>query len=315
MKYLFTLSSIIVFAMVFNNVIAQTGGMNIGSLQVSNSIQVGTASESVVLHSDLVSLPPLTNSEILWMPDPVKGTLVYAAEEKVLLVFDGIIWKRMDRVSVDYFFAPCDGIVYTDIDGNSFVGIEIGGQCWMSENLKVTHYPNGDPIPNVTENDAWSSLSTSSDAYCYYNNDESLGYGALYNYAAAQGACPDGWTLPTDEQWKILEGNVDTQYSVGDEEWDKNGWRGFDAGKHLKLMTGWNSFSNSDNSSGFSAISGGFRHSSDGHFMDVGLLSYWWTATAWSASARIRILRYNYADVYRVTYANGAGYSVRCIRE
>ncbi len=57
----------------------------------------------------------------------------------------------------------------TDIDGNIYQTVKIGNQWWMAENLKVTHYRNGDAIPNVTDNTAWEGLTTG--AYCNYNND------------------------------------------------------------------------------------------------------------------------------------------------
>ena len=74
---------------------------------------------------------------------------------------------------------PCESV--TDIDGNVYQTIQIGNQCWMAENLKVTHYRNGDAIPHVTDNSTWAGLSTG--AYCYYNNDTNHAdtYGALYN--------------------------------------------------------------------------------------------------------------------------------------
>lgn len=106
----------------------------------------------------------------------------------------------------------------TDIDGNVYNTVLIGDQCWMKENLKVTHYPNSDEIPYITDNNAWAALgdNNTDDAYCYYNNNSSSEYGALYTYSAAiadnwqrdnadgQGICPDGWHLPTDAEWTVL---------------------------------------------------------------------------------------------------------------
>lgn len=69
-----------------------------------------------------------------------------------------------------------------DQDGNTYKTVKIGDQWWMAENLKVTHYRNGDPIPNVTSNSEWSEMS--SGAYCVYDNEESNAdhYGYLYNW-------------------------------------------------------------------------------------------------------------------------------------
>jgi len=54
-----------------------------------------------------------------------------------------------------------------------------------------------------------------------------------------RGICPPGWHLPTDEEWKVLEGAVDSQYGIGDPEWDNYYYRGFDAGTNLKSISGW----------------------------------------------------------------------------
>ena len=226
---------------------------------------------------------------------------------------------------------PCPGMpTITDIDGNTYNTVLIGNQCWMKENLKVTHYPNGDAIPYITSVNAWVALNNNNtdDAYCYYNNNVNSEYGALYTYAAAigdnwerdiadgQGICPDGWHLPTDEEWKILEGTVDTQYPVGDSEWDDTGYRGYDVGTHLKLNDGWYNNGNGDNSSGFTALPGGGR-GLDGSFYYSGQYGYWWSATEYSSyNAWSRYLDYSYANVYRGNYHNKSiGLSIRCTRD
>ena len=70
----------------------------------------------------------------------------------------------------------------TDIDGNVYQTVSIGAQVWMAENLKVTHYRNGEAIPNVTVSAAWVGLT--SGAYCEYDNDANnvAAYGRLYNW-------------------------------------------------------------------------------------------------------------------------------------
>ncbi len=94
-----------------------------------------------------------------------------------------------------------------DIDGNVYKTVTIGTQIWTAENLKTTHYRNGDPIPNVTDNTAWANLTTG--AYCWYNND--IGnkpiYGALYNWFTVvdnRNIAPEGWHVPTDAEWTTL---------------------------------------------------------------------------------------------------------------
>jgi uncharacterized protein (TIGR02145 family) len=95
----------------------------------------------------------------------------------------------------------------TDYDGNVYNTVTIGTQTWMTEDLRVTHYRNGDLIPNVAETAAWNNLTTG--AYCNYDNDKrnSATYGRLYNwYAVISGAnlAPSGWHVPTDAEWTTL---------------------------------------------------------------------------------------------------------------
>lgn len=225
---------------------------------------------------------------------------------------------------------PCPGMpTVTDIDGNIYNTVLIGDQCWMKENLKVTHYPNGNTIPYITDNDEWGALDdyNTNDAYCYYENNINSEYGALYTYAAAiadnwqrdnangQGICPDGWHLPSGGEWQVLEGNVDTEYPVGDPEWNLDEWRGYDAGIHLKSTSGWSENGNGDNNSGFTALPGGLRHSYDGEFYYAGGNGYWWSDTEGNGTySWFRKMQYSNDDVYqRYDSYNSYGYSVRCI--
>jgi uncharacterized protein (TIGR02145 family) len=123
--------------------------------------------------------------------------------------------------------------VVTDIDGNVYQTVTIGAQVWMAENLKVTHYRNGDPIPNVTDTAAWEGLSTG--AYCEYDNDINnvATYGRLYNWYAvddSRGLAPEGWHVPSDDEWKQLE----MYLGMSQSEADDYGWRGTDEGGEVK---------------------------------------------------------------------------------
>jgi uncharacterized protein (TIGR02145 family) len=143
-------------------------------------------------------------------------------------------------------------ITVTDIDGNLYNTVVIGTQVWMKENLKVTHYRNGDSIPNVTSDSEWKNLTTG--AYCNYLNSVNIAntYGRLYNWYAvndSRNIAPTGWHIPSESEWMHLI-NYLGGYKV--------------AGNKLKEAgsTHWHCNTNNaeaTNESGFTALPGGFR--------------------------------------------------------
>ena len=195
----------------------------------------------------------------------------------------------------------------TDIDGNVYKTITIGTQTWMAENLKTMKYRNGDPISNVTDATAWKSLSMG--AYCWYNNDvaNKATYGGLYNwYAVAdiRNIAPLGWHVATDVEWTTL-----SDFLGGETV----------AGGKLKESgtTHWTSpNTGATNSSGFTALSGGYRHYLDGSFIGVGNNGYWWSSTANGATvAWHRGLNDADASVHRYDNGKQIGFSVRCVKD
>jgi uncharacterized protein (TIGR02145 family) len=146
--------------------------------------------------------------------------------------------KAIITVSLAIFFGintlvAQDSTTVIDIDGNVYKTVIIGDQEWMVENLRVTHYQNGEPIPNVKDSTEWINLS--SGAYAAYNNDDSLAaiYGYLYNwYAVADtnNIAPQGWHVPNHSDWLILEMNLGISFAdaIG------SGYRGTDEGGKLK---------------------------------------------------------------------------------
>jgi uncharacterized protein (TIGR02145 family) len=157
-----------------------------------------------------------------------------------------------------------------DYDGNTYRTVHIGEQTWMAENLKVTHYADGTAITLVESN--WHS---DVEAYCWYANSTTNRdtYGGLYNWAAAmkgaassdtnpsgvQGVCPDGWHLPSDEEWKQLEMHLGMSLEEANASAPGHYWRGTDEGGKLKENgTSYWSDPNTGatNSSGFTALPG-----------------------------------------------------------
>ena len=149
-----------------------------------------------------------------------------------------------------------------------------------------------------------------------YQWDEAMGYSTT---AGVQGICPVGWHLPTDDEWKLLEGTIDSQYGVGHSEWDGIGWRGYDAGGKLKESgtSHWNSSNTgATNSSGFTALPGGGRDTSSGSFHGVGVSGTFWSSSVYSSTyAWYRTLGSSNQLVARDNYDRAGGFSARCVRD
>ncbi|HNW91041.1 MAG TPA: FISUMP domain-containing protein [Bacteroidales bacterium] len=204
----------------------------------------------------------------------------------------------------------------TDVDGNVYNTVIIGGQKWMKENLKVTRYRNGVSIPNLTSPASWTNNTIG--ARCYYNNDSSANasvYGALYNWYAANDSneiCPSGWHVPTNTEWNIMEKYIDPTVDT-----TAFGLTGTDFGGKLKEtgITHWTTpNTGATNSSGFSALPGGYRYIY-ASYTDIGNYGYWWSATSYdSTGAWDRLLSYDNSQVYRYYHDTRlSGFSIRCI--
>ena len=227
-------------------------------------------------------------------------------------------WSETERFDVIDLYGT-----FTDPrDGYTYKTIQIGDQVWMAENLRVTIYRNGDPIPNVADGAAWYDLyETESGAYCAYENADSNAevYGYLYNWYAvndSRGLAPEGWHVPTDEEWKELE------MYLGMSQWEANStdYRGTNEGSKLAgkawLWADGRLIQNASfGSSGFSALPGGYRHC-NGNFANVGDHGTFWSATeSGSASAWTRYLYCNYATVGRGNGYKCCGFSLRLVRD
>ena len=199
-------------------------------------------------------------------------------------------------------FVPGNGV--TDIDGTVYTSIVINGQEWMQQNLAVTKYRNGDPIPTGLSNSTWQN--TTSGAYAIYNNDaaNNILYGKLYNWYAvndSRGLCPTGWHVPSDAEWTTLETSLGGS-SV--------------AGGKMKSTTGWNAPNTpATNESGFTGLPGGYRYF-NGAYLGIGNYGYWWSSTEYDSDyAWYRTLYYSDSSVYRTTGNKRYGFSVRCVRD
>jgi uncharacterized protein (TIGR02145 family) len=202
----------------------------------------------------------------------------------------------------------CWGQTVTDYDGNVYNTVTIGGQTWMKENLKVTHFSDGIPIPTTLSPAATDSTSLFQWAY----NDDTANistYGRLYTWFAVvnwQNVCPLGWHVPDTADWMTL-----TNFLGGDS---------IAGGKMKEVgLAHWiTSDTAVDNSSLFTGLPGGFRGNPSG-YNQLGALANFWSSTPFGISSFQRGVCYNlHANhlyfAQSVAVAN-CGLSVRCIKD
>ena len=201
-------------------------------------------------------------------------------------------------------------------DNKVYKTVKIGNQVWMAENL---NYADSVKTPSLLER-----------SWCYDNKAENCAVtGRLYTWAAAidsvklatdadnpqdcgfdktwnctlpakvQGICPDGWHLPTQEEWITLFAEVGGELG---------------AGKILKAQTGWYDSGNGTDSVGFSALPAGGR-GNGGQFGADGNFAYFW-CTNYSGPYYASYMSLNYT-VYAGLEPGlkEAAFSVRCLKD
>jgi len=209
-----------------------------------------------------------------------------------------------DEILIYPVFFAC-GNPFTDPrNGQTYNTVQIGDQCWMAENLNIGEMINGSE--EMSDNSVIEK-------YCYDDDTTiCLEYGGLYQWneimqyvtdTAIQGICPEGWYIPTDNDFTIL-----TDFLGGESV----------AGGKLK-ETGfehWNPpNTGATNESGFYAFAGGYRFE-NGFFDHLNERCYHWSSTeSGEHNSWFRFLNYYYNSVYRGGYDKSGGYSVRCIKD
>ena len=200
---------------------------------------------------------------------------------------------------------------HAEISGeNSFIdSVRIGNQEWQTKNLNVDRFRNGDMIQEARTSEEWVAAGENEEpVWSYFDNDAENGkiYGKLYNWFAvndARGLAPDGWKIPSDEEWTTLA--------------DYLGGKNVAGGKMKSTdMTYWQSRNKlPTNESGFSALPGGYRIS-DGSFINFRFNAFFWSATendnymAW-----IRYVNNYNNNLFRYNLNMAVGVSVRCLRD
>ncbi len=183
----------------------------------------------------------------------------------------------------------------------NFKSVKIGNQEWMTKNLDVDFYANGDPIPQVQNQNEWDNLKTG--AWCYYDNDpiNGLKYGKIYNYFAVKderGLAPNGFSVSKLKDWESLFhflGKNDSLY---------------------KSSKGWKDNRNGNNQSGMNILPGGNRGWVSS-FLGLNDYTTFWTSTELRPGDPTKI-DFSYYRDFAMIFPNGTnwnnGYYVRCLK-
>jgi len=205
---------------------------------------------------------------------------------------------------------------FTDYrDGKTYKWILIGAQIWMAENLNVGTRINGSL--NQTSNGIIEK-------YCYDDAESNCNqYGGLYQwdemmqyseYEESRGVCPEGWHIPSDDEWKTLEISLGMSQTSANE----TDWRGSDEGGKLKsTSTLWDApNTGATNASGFTALPSGNRNSG-GTFNGIGSFTDFWTSTfdAGTQSVWYRFMDAEHAQIQRVRGDRRFGTPLRCVKD
>ncbi len=243
---------------------------------------------------------------------------------------DSIVLKQSDFT--------CGTSTIQDADGNSYETVQINDQCWMAENMRTTTYPDGTSITKGPSSDGASGWDTDEGYYSCPPNSSNDGedcaaadsLGMLYQWSAAmtgsttegtQGICPDGWHVPTDDEWHALEDYLtadgNTCDSTRDGDWDCDPAGSKLAGNDAEDED-WNSgtlTNHSDfDSSGFNASPSGYRVTNGG-YDDRSSDANFWSSSESGGYAWRRNLRDSYSTVHRDDNDKAFGFSVRCLKD
>ena len=300
-------------SLVFNGDVTIPSGNTLTASKQGIGTNTPDASAALEIQSTTQGfLPPrMTEVERDAISSPAAGLMVWCTDcgtAGELQAYDGAAWQSLMGGSTgstggsDTTFT-CGTSTIDDIDGNTYSTVEIGNQCWMGENLNVTKEPLGN---SITRN-------------CYDNNNANCNtYGGLYDWSTimngaasssanpsgVQGICPDGWHVPSYDEWNELSTFLGGTSVAG--------------GKIKETGTShWNS-PNTDatNSSGFSALPGGYLY--NGNFSSMYSNGMWFTSThiaSYTAHAYFIRVSDNHGILDFIDNPKEIAYSVRCVKD
>ncbi|AHW62154.1 hypothetical protein FH5T_16245 [Draconibacterium orientale] len=233
-------------------------------------------------------------------------------------------------------FSGDSGTFIDERDGHEYKWVKIGEQIWMAENLKYL------PFTYFTRED--QPLTAAYFVYDYFGasveeakaTDNFEKYGVLYNYMATLEACPEGWHVPSDNEWEQLAEYISSQnedYYKYESAYDESGtaddWK--EVGKHLKSNNGWelpsgysDIESNGIDEFGFTALPAGHYIPDNNHdFLGVGTSTEFWSSTQGQSEGIVvrtgvfarTLSSYRPDFERRLVGVSGTSLSIRCIKD
>lgn len=183
-----------------------------------------------------------------------------------------------------------------------FQSVTIGTQIWMTENLNIAVFRNGDPIPEAKTLEEWKKAGDNKQpAWCYYNNDQKneKKFGKLYNWYAVndpRGLAPLGWHIPTVKEFEKLINFIGGK------------------GSKMKSSIGWDYSSNGDNISGFNALPGGLIEL-EGYFDYIGSYCNFWSSSELNVKFAHCVILGLDDVIDKAQFNKSLGISVRCLKD
>ncbi len=278
-----------------------------------NYAVVGTVNQDILSFSDTGLTPSTAYTYRVYAYNAVGNSLTYSNEVSLTTA------QNPSGINIA-------GPNVTDIDGNTYQSVTNCGLTFTKQNLNVSKYSDGTPIPQVQDPTQWANLTIG--AWCYYNNESATGpaYGKLYNWFAVAGIydaaslanpalrkklAPTGWHIPSDAEWSSLINCLDPNADGGNNV-NVAGGKMKSTGT-IQAGTGlWQNINTAaTNESGFTGLPAGLRNAS-GTFSFIGSLGYWWSSTdAWHRS-----LSASNGGAHRNNSAyKQLGFSVRCLKD
>lgn len=188
----------------------------------------------------------------------------------------------------------------------------IGNQIWSTTNLEVKTFRNGDVIPEAKTTEEWlKATQAKQPAWCYYKKKKKNG--VLYNWYAVNDPrqlAPEGYHVPSDEEWSILIDYLGGDNVAGETLKSKKYWHyNIGGSEHVRIA------GNGNDSAGFNAIAGGLR-SQHGYFLGFGKEGYWWSSSENNSDfGWVRSLLASTDEIRKIVASKGDGYSVRCVKD